>query len=84
MVIFEKNSMDNFVSASASEIGAAARGTGEGETTIPMVVAGKDAFNNLKRYNGNNVDDALEVYFCGRPNVDCSNPTEPPTPDPKP
>lgn len=82
MVIFEKNSMDNFVSVSASTIDTVAQGTGE--TTIPMVVAGEYAFNNLKRYNGNNVNDVLEIYFCGRPNVDCSNPTEPPTPDPKP
>lgn len=83
MVIFEKNSMDNFVSASASKIGAAARGTGEGETTIPMVVAGVYAFNNLKNYNGNDVDDVFDVYLCGKAK-NCGNPTEPPTPDPKP
>lgn len=74
--------MDNFVSVSASSIHTVAQGTGE--TTIPMVVAGVDAFKNLKRYNGNDVDDVFEIYFCGRGNVDCSNPTEPPTPDPKP
>lgn len=81
MVIFEKNSMDNFVSASASSIDTVAQGTGE--TTIPMVVAGVYAFNNLKNYNGNNVDDAFDVYLCGKAK-NCGNPTEPPTPDPKP
>lgn len=81
MVIFEKNSMDNFVSASASKIDTVAQGTGE--TTIPMVVAGVYAFNNLKNYNGNNVDDVFDVYLCGKAK-NCGNPTEPPTPDPKP
>lgn len=81
MVIFEKNSMDNFVSASASSIDTVAQGTGE--TTIPMVVAGEYAFSNLKNYNGNNVDDVFDVYLCGKAN-NCGNPTEPPTPDPKP
>ena len=81
MVIFEKNSMDNFVSASASRIDTVAQGTGE--TTIPMVVAGVYAFNNLKNYNGNNVDDVFDVYLCGKAK-NCGNPTEPPTPDPKP
>ncbi len=81
MVIFEKNSMDNFVSASASSIDTVAQGTGE--TTIPMVVAGVYAFNNLKNYNGNNVDDVFDVYLCGKAK-NCGNPTEPPTPDPKP
>lgn len=80
-MIFEKNSMDNFVSASASSINTVAQGTGE--TTIPMVVAGVDAFNNLKNYNGNNVDDVFDVYLCGKAK-NCGNPTEPPTPDPKP
>lgn len=73
--------MDNFVSASASSINTVAQGTGE--TTIPMVVAGVDAFNNLKNYNGNNVDDVFDVYLCGKAK-NCGNPTEPPTPDPKP
>lgn len=81
MVIFEKNSMDNFVSASASKIDTVAQGTGE--TTIPMVVAGVYAFNNLKNYNGNDVDDVFDVYLCGKAK-NCGNPTEPPTPDPKP
>ena len=81
MVIFEKNSMDNFVSVSASTIDTVAQGTGE--TTIPMVVAGVDAFNNLKNYNGNDVDDVFDVYLCGKAK-NCGNPTEPPTPDPKP
>lgn len=81
MVIFEKNSMDNFVSASASSIDTVAQGTGE--TTIPMVVAGVYAFNNLKNYNGNDVDDVFDVYLCGKAK-NCGNPTEPPTPDPKP
>lgn len=81
MVIFEKNSMDNFVSASASSIDTVAQGTGE--TTIPMVVAGEYAFSNLKNYNGNNVDDVFDVYLCGKAK-NCGNPTEPPTPDPKP
>ena len=81
MVIFEKNSMDNFVSVSASTIDTVAQGTGE--TTIPMVVAGVYAFNNLNNYNGNNVDDVLDVYLCGKAK-NCGNPTEPPTPDPKP
>lgn len=81
MVIFEKNSMDNFVSVSASTIDTVAQGTGE--TTIPMVVAGVYAFNNLKNYNGNNVDDVFDVYLCGKAK-NCGNPTEPPTPDPKP
>ena len=81
MVIFEKNSMDNFVSASASSIDTVAQGTGE--TTIPMVVAGEYAFNNLKNYNGNDVDDVFDVYLCGKAK-NCGNPTEPPTPDPKP
>lgn len=81
MVIFEKNSMDNFVSVSASNIDTVAQGTGE--TTIPMVVAGVYAFNNLKNYNGNNVDDVFDVYLCGKAK-NCGNPTEPPTPDPKP
>ena len=81
MVIFEKNSMDNFVSASASSIDTVAQGTGE--TPIPMVVAGVYAFNNLKNYNGNNVDDVFDVYLCGKAK-NCGNPTEPPTPDPKP
>ena len=81
MVIFEKNSMDNFVSVSASTIDTVAQGTGE--TTIPMVVAGVYAFNNLKNYNGNDVDDVFDVYLCGKAK-NCGNPTEPPTPDPKP
>lgn len=81
MVIFEKNSMDNFVSVSASSIDTVAQGTGE--TTIPMVVAGEYAFTNLKRYNGNDVDDVFDVYLCGKAK-NCGNPTEPPTPDPKP
>lgn len=83
MVIFEKNSMDNFISASASNIDTVAQGTGEGETAVPMVVAGAYAFNNLKNYNGNNVDDVFDVYLCGKAE-NCGNPTEPPTPDPKP
>ena len=73
--------MDNFVSASASSIDTVAQGTGE--TTIPMVVAGEYAFSNLKNYNGNNVDDVFDVYLCGKAK-NCGNPTEPPTPDPKP
>lgn len=81
MVIFEKNSMDNFVSVSASNVDTVAQGTGE--TTIPMVVAGVYAFNNLKNYNGNDVDDVFDVYLCGKAK-NCGNPTEPPTPDPKP
>lgn len=81
MVIFEKNSMDNFVSASASTIDTVAQGTGE--ITVPMVVAGVYAFNNLKNYNGNDVDDVFDVYLCGKAK-NCGNPTEPPTPDPKP
>ena len=37
----------------------------------------------VKNYNGNDVDDVFDVYLCGKAK-NCGNPTEPPTPDPKP